>query len=76
MSRAFERNLVLEDGTTVDIRVVDERAAISSRHEEGEVIAVFNGDFFLSCTWDDAARIADAFLEAAKDAKYRASGGK
>jgi hypothetical protein len=72
MSRGFERNLVLKDGTTVDIRAADERDVFRGRHEAGEVIVVFNGDYFLTCAWSDAGRIADAFLEAAKSAKYLA----
>ena len=70
MSQGFSRSIVLEDGTTVDVRAVDERDVSRGRHEAGEVIVVFNDDYFLTCNWSDAARIANVLLEASKDAKY------
>lgn len=68
----LERDFDLEDGTSVHVEAVDARRASRGRNELGEVIVVFNGDYFLTCNWSDAARLGNAFLEAAENAKYLA----
>lgn len=70
MSQGFSRDLVMKDGTAVDVRACDERDVSRGRHEPGEVIVAFNDEYFFTCDWNDAARIAAALLEASKDARH------
>ena len=63
--------MTMKDGTFIDVRSSDDRSISRGWDEPGDVVVAIDGEA-RTFHYSDAIRIADALVEAAKDAKYYA----